>query len=164
MNKQVRIRYEDPEYPRSLLLIYYASANYRVNTLRWLLVRTWFTSRIPWTPWGGRLCAPLAATEGQGGLARWSLMIAGAERPFGGRHGHVGGHLGGFGGGGVPFPIVRRLYGRYLCRSVPGRYLQKVPLKKRESFLCIICIEKDTLIFVLKNTTTKILLLKNSYT
>ena len=91
-------------------------------------------------------------------------MIAGAGRPFGGRHGHVGGHLGGFGGGGVPFPIVRRLYGRYFFRSVPARYLRKVPLKKRESFLCIICIEKDTLTFVLKNTTTKILLLKNSYT
>ena len=134
------------------------------NTLRWLLVSAWLKPFIPRTPWGGRLCAPLAATEGQGGLARWSLMIAGAGRPFGGRHGHVGGHLGGFGGGGVPFPIVRRLYGRYLFRSVPARYLRKVPLKKRESFLCIICIEKDTLTFVLKNTTTKILLLKNSYT
>ena len=91
-----------------------------LNTLRWLLVSAWLKPFIPRTPWGGRLCAPLAATEGQGGLARWSLMIAGAGRPFGGRHGHVGGHLGGFGGGGVPFPIVRRLYGRYLFRSVPG--------------------------------------------
>ena len=30
-------------------------------------------------------------------------MIAGAGHPFEGRHGHVGGHLGGFGGGG-PIP------------------------------------------------------------
>ena len=75
-------------------------------------------------------------------------MIAGAGRPFGGRHGHVGGHLGGFGGGGSLFSIVRRLYGRYFPGRYPAGTCKKYLSKNRGSFLCIICIEKDTLIFV----------------
>ena len=87
--------------------------------------------------------------------------VRGAARPCGGS---FGGHL----GWGVPVLNSKEAAPPVLLpvgtRSVPGLYLRKVTLKKKESFLCIICIEKDTLTFVLKNTTTKILLLKNSYT
>ena len=78
-----------------------------LNTLRWLLVPSWFPTYIPWTPVQHRLSAPMAVTIGLGGLSGRPLAAVAVGYTRGHSWGAIWGLIG-VGGSRGPYKGVER--------------------------------------------------------